>query len=285
MSGNLPYVAARLFGVPLLIDQQYAHVIVSALSERLGVQPIVGSDALNSYHRPNRRLSVGRESGIAILPIVGGLVHRGDGPEAPSGLQSYTSLQNTLRELIEDDAVRGVLLDIDSSGGEAGGLHELTRYMRAARREKPVWAIANTAALSAAYWLGATADRLYAAPGARIGSIGVYVAHTDMSGAQRKRGVVTSFVFAGKHKLDGNPFEPLPADVRETMQQHVNEVYDEFVSHVADVRGMAKEAVRDTEAAVLGPAQAKELGLVDDVAGLGEVLSAMSAYLHNPYHR
>lgn len=286
MSRDLAHIAERMFGVPLLMEQTYAHVVTSVLADRINVAPMVGREVIDSYVRPNRGIVADRQRGITILPVVGGLYHRGGSIDADSGAQSYTNLHNTLTALFNDNVTRGVLLDVDSSGGEAAGIQELSDFIVKASAEsgKPVWGVANSVSASAAYWLLAAAnkDRLYAAPGSRVGSIGVYVAHTDVSKALEKRGVVTSFIYAGKHKVDGNPFEPLPADVRASIQERVNALYSTFVSHVAERRDLTEEQVRSTEAGVFYPEQAREIGLVNGIAGLGDVLKAMADDLNKP---
>ncbi|MDR6304670.1 signal peptide peptidase SppA [Nitrobacter vulgaris] len=219
------------------------------------------------------------------MPVVGGLVHRGDGPEALSGLQSYTSLHNKLQEVFADDVTRGILIDGDTGGGEAAGLEELATWLpkASAQAGKPVWWVANTVTGSAAYWLASAADRVYAAPNSRVGSIGVYVQHVDMSKAVEKRGLVVSFIYAGERKLDGNPFGPLPDDVRASIQTGVDRLYGEFVSAVATNRKLDEKIVRGTQARVYGPEDAYELGLVDGVGGLGAVLTAFSEHLNRPF--
>lgn len=281
----LHHVATRLINTPLLITPEYGSVVTSVLAERIGVQPMVGEDVIASYHRPNARDHFNRRSGILTMPIVGGLVHRGDGPDALSGLQSYTSLHNKIEALLADDITRGILIDGDTGGGEAAGLQELADWLPKASKQagKPVWWIANTSTGSAAYWLASSAERIYAAPNSRTGSIGVYVQHVDMSKQVEKRGLVVSFIYAGDHKLDGNPFGPLPDDVRASIQSGVDRLYGDFVSAVASNRELDEEVVRGTQARVFGPEEAREIGLVDGVGGLGSVLAAFTEHLNRPF--
>lgn len=281
----LHHVATRLINTPLLITPEYGSVVTSALAERIGVQPMVGDDVIASYHRPNARDNFNRRSGILTMPIVGGLVHRGDGPDALSGLQSYTSLHNKIEALLADDITRGILIDGDTGGGEAAGLQELADWLPKASKQagKPVWWIANTSTGSAAYWLASSAERIYAAPNSRTGSIGVYVQHVDMSKQVEKRGLVVSFIYAGDHKLDGNPFGPLPDDVRASIQSGVDRLYGDFVSAVASNRELDEKVVRKTQAKVFGPEEAREIGLVDGVGGLGSVLAAFTEHLNRPF--
>lgn len=278
----LPRVAQRLFGRPLLVDSNYASVIVSVLADRLGVQPLVTDEMAANYRRPNDRPVLQRTEGIVVYPVVGSMVHRGDGVDADSGLQSYTAMQRELSALMDDHSVRGILLDLDTPGGEAAGLVELAEWVREARNEKPIWAIANTSATSAGYWLGASASRFYAAPMSSVGSIGVLTMHVDMSKAVEKKGHVNTFIFAGKHKVDGNPFEPLPDAVKATVQTHIDQLYAQFTAAVAEMRGVDESVVRATEAGVFGPDEALKLGLIDGTGTLGQVLRAFHDELTRP---
>jgi signal peptide peptidase SppA len=281
----LHHISTRLINTPLLITPEYGSVVTTVLAERIGVQPMVADEVVKSYVRPNVRSAFDRRSGILTMPIVGGLVHRSDGPEAMSGMQSYTSLHNKLEAIFADDTTRGVLIDGDTGGGEAAGLEELASWLPLASKQagKPVWWVANTVTGSAAYWLASSADRIYSAPNSRVGSIGVYVQHVDMSKAVEKRGMVVSFIYAGDHKIDGNPFGPLPDDVRASIQSGVDKLYGDFVGAVASNRKLDEKVVRETQARVYGPEDAYELGLVDGVGGLGSVLSAFAEHLNRPF--
>ncbi len=281
----LERISTRLINTPLLITPEYGSVVTTVLADRIGVQPMVADDVVASYRRPNDMDSFNSRTGIMTVPIVGGLVHRGDGPEAASGLQSYTSLHNKFEALFADNTTRGILIDFDTGGGEAAGLEELVDWLPKASKQagKPVWGIANTSAGSAAYWLASTTDRLYGAPNSRTGSIGVYVQHVDMSKAVERRGMVVSFIYAGDHKIDGNPFGPLPENVRDSIQLSVNKLYGDFVSAVAVNRKLDEKSVRDTQARVFGPEDARNLGLIDGVGGLGSVTSAFAEHLNRPF--
>ena len=276
-------VRERLFGKPLLLTPEYANVIVSALADRFGLEPTVGIQTVNSYVRPNDRPVLDRSNGIAIYPIVGSMVHRGDGVDASSGVQSYTAIQRDLSALMADSSVRGILLDLDTPGGEAAGLTELAEWIMEARKEKPIWGIANTSACSGGYWLGSACTKLYAAPMSSVGSIGVVTMHTDVSGAMERQGVVTTFIYAGKHKVDGNPLGPLPPAVKAQVQGHVDALYGEFVSSVAKQRGIDEATVRATEAGIFSPEQALELGLIDGIGTLSTTLNALNDALSRPY--
>ena len=278
MSATLSLLADRLFDRPLLVEASKGAAIVTALADRLEVAGALPAPSA-PYRRPNRAASFDKVSGIAVLPVIGTLVHRGDSLDALSGVVSYVRLQNDLTALLAEPSVTGILLDIDSGGGEVAGLQELADFLLAARAIKPIWAFANTRAASAAYWLAACCERVIVAPHGAVGSIGVLVQHQDVSKALEKRGVVTSFVFAGRHKVDGNPFEPLPDSVRARLQTQVDALYAEFVATVAKAREIEPVIVRGTEALMIGAEQAVTIGLADAVGTYGATLQAFAEEL------
>jgi hypothetical protein len=98
----------------------------------------------------------------------------------------------------------------------------------------------------------------------------------------REGGVKVTFIFAGKHKVDGNAYEPLPADVKARIQERIDELYGIFVGTVAQNRGLDEQAVRDTEALTFTASQATSNGLADAIGTLDDALAAFAADLSNP---
>lgn len=266
-------LASRIFDVPLLIERNAAEAVVAALAGELEVMPPPTAEALP---RPQRRAAVYEDQGgVAVVPIVGELAHRAMPMEAMSGVVGYASLQNQLLALADDPRVRGILLDLDTPGGEVGGISELSDAISEISGKMPVWALANSTMASAGYWIGSATDRIIATPYARVGSIGVVMMHVDVSKAVAKKGIVTTFVHAGKHKIDGNAFEPLSDTALSSMVTSVQDVYGQFIEQVAKGRSMDEQAVRDTEAMVYGAKQALEIGLVDDISTLSKTIGGM----------
>jgi capsid assembly protease len=138
-----------------------------------------------------------------------------------------------------DDPVRGVILDVDSPAARSAACSTWSSGSAPSRplAGKPLWAVANESALSAAYAIASAADRLYVTRTGEVGSIGVVAVHVDESGADAKAGLSWSFVFAGDQKVDGNAHEPLSDAPAATIQADVDRLYDEFCSLVAANRG------------------------------------------------
>jgi capsid assembly protease len=269
---NLPHVASRVFGTPLMIARAKLEVILSVLTPRLvggAFQPINAESA-----RPQTSVTVDR---IAVVSVVGTLVGRSSYLAAASGLVSYDDIAQAILAAMDDPTVQGVILDVDSPGGEVGGLFDLVEQIRAIRSAatKPLWAVANENALSAAYAIASAADRLYVTRTGEIGSIGVVAVHVDETGADAKAGLAWTFVFAGERKVDGNTHERLSERARATIQADVDRLYSEFCTLVAVNRKLDVAVVRGTNAAIYRGGLAVPTGLADRVGTLDVAIAEM----------
>ena len=270
---NFPHFATRLFETPLLMEAGYLEIAVSAISNRLNVETIASIG--DAPARPNRDTIINRHTGVAVMPVVGSMVHRGVGLNPQSGMTSYQAIQNEIQSLINNPQVKGIVIDWDSPGGEVAGVLETAQFIKNAKIEKPIYSIANSCMCSAAYWLASATDRIYGSPLSLIGSIGVVTMHVDRSAELAAKGQVITVIAAGEHKAAGNPFGPLSDTAKAGIQARVNGIYDMFVSPVAENRDLEIGTVRQTEAAVFNAATASRNGLADGVASLPEVIAAM----------
>lgn len=277
----LPHLAARLFGVPLAIHRPKLDVILAVLGPRVGLADLA---AAPGYTPPTRAMS-GSTPGVAVIPIHGTLVRRTVGLEAESGLTSYTGLAAQLDAAIGNQEVSAILLDIDSPGGESGGVFDLADRIRAAAQIKPVWAVANDMAFSAAYALASAASKVFVSRTGGVGSIGVIAMHIDQSEKDAQDGVRYTAVFAGDRKNDLNPHEPISSEAHAFLKAEVNRVYGLFVETVARHRGIEPSAVRDTEAGLFFGQAAVAIGLADAIGtfddALAQLLESVSS-LPNP---
>ncbi|AGF74834.1 phage protein [Bartonella australis AUST/NH1] len=276
---DMPFLMSRLFGVPHMLASTKLDVILNALAPRLfaGEKFPIGAFSQNDAIalRPPETYVV--QNNVAILPVHGTLVRRGAWLGASSGLTSYEGLSASFREAIQQSDVRAVLLDIDSGGGEAGGVFDLVEEFRALSQQynKPIWAHANELACSAAYAIACSAAQIWIARTAVVGSIGVVCAHLDQSRADEKSGYKWTFIFEGDHKLHGNPHEPLADTALKKMQADCTLLYDMFVDLVAQSRSMSSAAIRETKAETFIGTQAIELGLADVQGTLAQALEAL----------
>ena len=220
-------------------------------------------------------------TGIAVLPLYGVVTQRGNMVDDISGPGSTSTQQFTsiLRQMLTDDTVGQILIDIDSPGASVYGVSELASEIVKARAQKPVIAVANSLAASAAYWIGCSASEFYVTPGGEVGSIGVWQAHFDYSKALEEEGVKPTLISAGKFKVEGNPYVPLDEQAQAFMQSRVDDYYNAFVEAVAVGRGVSISDVRDGmgEGRVLGADAALAMNMVDGISTFDEVLAKMQS--------
>ena len=218
-------------------------------------------------------------AGIAVLPLYGVVTQRGNMVDDISGPGSTSTQKFTsaLRQVLADDTVGQILIDIDSPGGSVYGVAELAAEIVKARAQKPVVAVANSLAASAAYWIGCSAGEFYVTPGGEVGSIGVWQAHFDYSKALEEEGVKPTLISAGKFKVEGNPYVPLDPEAQAFMQSRVDDYYNAFIKAVAKGRGVSVADVRDGmgEGRVLGADAALAAKMVDGIATFDDVLAKM----------
>lgn len=213
--------------------------------------------------------------GIAVVPVTGPLVSRGDWLTALFGATAYGDLMEALDAAFYDPGVRAVLLEVDTPGGDVGGLFDLTAGVQAlkAATGKPLWAVASENALSAGYAVAAAADRLYVTRTGEAGSIGVVAAHVDESAADAMDGFKWTLIHAGAGKTDGNPHEPLSVSATAAIQADIDALYADFVALVAANRKLTPDAVRDMGAAIFRGRRAVDAGLADRVGNLSQALA------------
>jgi signal peptide peptidase SppA len=297
----LARIADRVLGRPLLIHPAKAELIASVLGERIQVDygRVQGIDdsglhdqlSASLSQRPAANRLVGepimsgrqelyrRANGVGIIPVVGTLVNRGVAiGEDSSGFTSYESLGLQLRAALSDPQVAHILLDIDSGGGEATGMFNLTQLMRTARAQKPITAVVDDMAASAAYGIASSATEIAVSPTSIAGSIGVVLLHIDKSGEMQMKGRKPTMIYAGAHKVDGHPYGPLSPEVRSDLQREVDTFYDRFVEQVSAGRPkLTGDAIRATEARIFIGSEATDFGLADRVGTFEETLARLTS--------
>jgi len=212
---------------------------------------------------------------VATIPLKG-VMMPASGLLALFGIGSpLDRFRSDLRKAAGNPDVSHIVLDIDSPGGLVDHIPETAAEIRAAKSQKPVTAVANTLAASAAYWLGSQASEMVVTPSGEVGSIGVYSIHKDLSQAHAQAGIVPSIIKAGKRKVEGNPYEPLSDEARSGIQEAVDDYYSLFTRDVARGRGVSTSDVRDGfgEGRTLTARRAVSAGLADRVDTLGGAIA------------
>ncbi|MEF8717506.1 MAG: S49 family peptidase [Candidatus Accumulibacter necessarius] len=269
-----PHLASRLYGTPLLLARAKLDILLAVLGERIGWPEPHAAVAL-----PTPRALPDAPAGLAVIPVYGTLVRRALGLEAASGLTSYSAIGALLDGALADPRVTGILLDVDSPGGEAGGVFELAQRIRAADRVKPVWAIAADSAFSAAYVLASAASRVYVTQTGGVGSIGVIALHVDQSARDAQQGYRYTAITAGEQKNDFSPHEPLDPAAHARLQAEVDRLYGIFIDHVAMMRDLEPRFVRSTQAGLYFGPEALAAGLADAQGSFDDAVTDLGVFL------
>ncbi|WP_051627312.1 S49 family peptidase [Escherichia coli] len=295
MRRNLSHIIAAAFNEPLLLEPAYARVFFCALGREMGAaslsvpQQQVQLDAPGMLAETDEYMAGGKRparvyrvvNGIAVLPVTGTLVHRLGGMRPFSGMTGYDGIVACLQQAMADSQVRGILLDIDSPGGQAAGAFDCADMIYRLRQQKPVWALCNDTACSAAMLLASACSRRLVTQTSRIGSIGVMMSHVSYAGHLAQAGVDITLIYSGAHKVDGNQFEALPAEVRQDMQQRIDAARRMFAEKVAMFTGLSVDAVTGTEAAVFEGQSGIEAGLADELVNASDAISVMATALNS----
>ena len=218
-------------------------------------------------------------AGLAVIPVYGVLLHR-DG-YVSEWATGYDYIRTRLAMAVSDPEVKGIVFDVNCYGGQATGCFELCELIYAARESKPTLALVDGHAFSGGYAVASSAEKIITTPSSEAGSIGVVIMHTSYEGMLSEMGIKTTFVHAGKHKVDGNAYQDLPPEVADRLQEIVDKSYDKFVSLVARNRGLDADAVRATEAKCFLADEALAIGLIDAIHSPYEALAAFRQELES----
>lgn len=255
----------------MLTYRMAGHRLTDAeLHERIGASGVPQAARRRSSSAPARRGGVALMSLYGVISPRASMVENVSGPSG-TGLDSFS---RQLSDALDDPDIESIVIDVNSPGGTVDMVPETAERIREARTVKPVYAVANTEAGSAAYWLMSQATEAIATPSGSVGSIGVYSMHQDVSVANEMKGRRVSLISAGKFKVEGNPFETLSQEARDAIQANVDGYYDWFVGDVARGRGVKSSVVRSGygEGRMLGAKQALAAGMIDRVETLDQTV-------------
>lgn len=216
-----------------------------------------------------------RSGVVAVLPIYGTIVQKADMFTKASGGTSTETLSKQFKKLMSDDEISAIVLEVDSPGGSVFGVSELANEIYEARGKKPIVAAVNSMAASAAFWIASAADEIVVTPSGVVGSVGVFVGHSDYSKAFEEEGIKVTLVHAGKYKVEGNPYEPLSEEAKARLQREVDFYYEAFTSDLAKFRGISVETVKEKfgQGRTLNALEMLDAGGIDSIATFPDTLS------------
>lgn len=216
--------------------------------------------------------AIDQRDGVAIVQVRGPLMHH-----ANWCFDSYESIAARVAEALKA-APKAIVLSVDSPGGVVAGCFETSRQLRAMCQaaKVPLVAYVDGQATSAAYALACAADRVVAPPTGLIGSIGILETLVDATQQAQMFGLSYTLVSSGARKVDGNPATATSPEAVAETQRRVDSLAEMFFALVAEMRGVSADDVRALEAGVVHGGEAKNRGLIDEVATLDTLLASLA---------
>lgn len=184
------------------------------------------------------------EGSVGVINVKGSLINGSAGVMRLYGVLGYDDIREALTEAVADKNTRTIILRVDSGGGQVAGVQELSDYIREVSKVKAVASFTDTTMASAAYWLGCSADKVYAGSTAIVGSIGVLIVHQEVSKMMAEAGVTTTIIRSGKYKALVNRYEPLSKLAEEELQSQVDDIDTTFNAYVASRRGVSEDTAK-----------------------------------------
>lgn len=310
---SLVDISQRAFNRPVMITPEKAQIVLGVIGPRLNVgslivagqegpavpigtlqqlaatarvdmEPMPGDDQIAARDWNTGAIIDPYENwnGAAIIPVRGTLMAE-NGLNPASGATGYDGLLYKARYAAADPKVKGLVVDVDSPGGEVVDLLEFCQQLMAIREDKPIRAIIRGCAASAGYAIAscATPGQVTAAPYSMVGSIGAIMMHADWSKNLEQEGIAVTLITSAPHKADGSPVMPLAADVLERLQAGVDACAASFIDHVAAARPvMSRDEIVAQEARFYSGEDALTQGLVDKFMNWDESLREFAQQLN-----
>jgi capsid assembly protease len=301
MNASTFVLATGLFNIPLAIAPRRIEGIAATLFAARTDGRTVQSDCMpGGGNRANTEPGMLDDTrpytviaGVAIIPVYGLLVQKSGSlwPYLdPTGyVTGYDGLRACIGAALADRAVRAIVLDVDSDGGQVAGCFDLVDAIYGARGCKPLWAILGESACSAAYALASACDRVTVPRTGDTGGVGVIVAHTDFSTALDRAGIAVTLIASGARKADGSEFKPLSREAYARIKADIDTLGELFIRTVARNRDLAVSKVRATQGATYLGRPGLAVGFADAVmspdAAFARLLDGLDRPIDQPAQR
>ena len=214
----------------------------------------------------------GKKSGDKIAVIYAqGMILDGEGSPKIIG-EGY--VKKSLQDAVKDKNVKAIVLRVDSPGGSALTSDIIWREIELTKKHKPVVVSMGNLAASGGYYISCNADRIFAEPTTITGSIGVFGAIPNFGKFVNNMGIYSDVVSTHENSLEYSYFQPMTENTKNVITESIENIYDVFLTRVANGRGMTKEQVNEVaQGRVWTGTDAKRLGLVDEIGGLEDAIA------------
>lgn len=275
MAGKLLRLTERIYNTPHLMAPASLENAVRYLQSRN--EGIIELAITGGRKRDKNDVTYNPDTGMGIISI--------DGPLTYVEYQGICGEESASYQQIKEEfdamlglGVKTVVFDCDSPGGEAYGCFETAAYLRKTADENGVKLVGyvDGMAASAAYGLMAAMHEVVMNPMAEAGSIGVVVQLMNTSKMEKNLGIERQYVYAGDSKVPFNQEGEFTKEFLADIQSRVDSLYQEFIGHVAEMRGIERDSVKQTQAKVFSATKSVELGLADEIMTREEFFEYLS---------
>jgi signal peptide peptidase SppA len=272
-----PYISALLFDQPWATTERALESLIRRVEAAERREDIDLEAVAAKLGRPleNTGNRVEMRDSVAVLDITGPIFRYANIMTALSGATSVETLARDFQTALDNPLVTQILFNVDSPGGEIGGISDLADMIYAARDKKPITAFIDGLGASAAYWLASASGKVYASKSAFTGSIGVVASLTDRSGAQERQGIKTYTIVSSQSPR--KVADPSTEDGRAAIQEMVDSLGATFVDTVANFRGVTSAKVLSDfgKGFVLPSRIAEKAGMIDGVTNFETLVSSL----------
>jgi protease-4 len=279
-----PFTAQQALKAGLLDQLSFEDEMWSALKDKLHSGEPIRVSAEKYVKVPPENAGLPGKSRIALVIGEGDIV-RGAADDNGADESSLTSngFDKLLVQVAGDSTIKGVVVRIDSPGGEVTASDDIWRQMNLLSKKKPTVISMSDLAASGGYYMAMTGDAIVAEPGTLTGSIGVVFGKPNLHGLYDKLGITKDSLQRGKHADIDSDYTPLTPEERDLLRQGIDESYRDFLSKVANARHHSVEEIdRVAQGRVWLGSQAKSRGLVDELGGLDTAIDLVKKKANIP---
>ncbi len=275
-----PYTAPDALHAGLVDELRFEDQAWGELRDRLKIEGQPVKVSFEKYVQvPPEQAGMQVKSKVALVIGEGDIV-RGDPNDTGADEKSLTSygFDRMLRQVAGDSSIKGVIVRIDSPGGEVPASDEIWREMSLLSKKKPLVISMSDVAASGGYYMAMTGDPIVAEAGTETGSIGVLFGKPDLKGLYNKLGVTQDAIQRGTNADIDSEYTPLRPEQQALLRQGIDQTYHDFVSKVAAARHRPYDQIEPVaQGRVWLGQQAQPRGLVDRLGGLDTAVDMLKA--------
>ena len=277
-----PFTSQQAKQAGLLDELRFEDQVFGELKSDLKSSADLKKVSIDSYVKvPAASVGLGGGSRIAMVIAQGDIIRgSSDDDGTEENLTSY-GFDHMLRQVGADAGIKGVIVRIDSPGGEVTASDEMWHEMNILSKKKPVIISMSDVAASGGYYMAMTGDPIVAYPATETGSIGVVFGKPNLHGLYDKVGLTKNFVERGRHADIDSDYTSLTPEERDLLRKGIDENYRDFVTKVATARHRTFEQIEPvSQGRVWLGGDAQSHGLVDQLGGLDTAVQMIKDKAH-----